>query len=46
MLRVINKRNSIPLLRMCWETYRALRNTTCFTLNIVMETLTACIFKE
>ena len=30
----------------CWETYSALRNTTSLTLNIVMETLIACIFKE
>ena len=30
----------------CWETYSALRNTTCLTLNIVMETLIACTFKE
>ena len=29
-----------------WETYIALRNTKCHTLNIVMETLIACIFKE
>ena len=30
----------------CWETYSALRNTTSLTLNIVMETLIACVFKE
>ena len=31
---------------LCWETYSALLNTKCLTLNIVMETLIACIFKE